>query len=120
MFYEDTVKWYLLFDSDCNLCNTFATIINRLKNKEIQVISLQKWYKYNKEIEYEELLKDIHLISSDKKIIYKGDIAINKLLIILPQSKAFIWMIESAYGKKVTKMIYNITKKIKKCCNRKK
>lgn len=111
--------WQLLYDEECNYCNKFANIIEKFDNGKIKNISLQEHYKLYGTISIDDLLEEVHLLGKNGEVL-KGSDAVNKIILLVPESKPFRWLIESRWGKKGTDLLYGVIKRFRKCSKCKK
>lgn len=121
MIYENdkqilnTSYWTLLYDGECPMCSLFAEKIKKFdKNKEIDIISLQRFSSFSDRFKIEELEKDVHLLGYDGEVL-KGGEAVQQILLLVPQTKPFRWMLKSNAGKKSAETLYSALNKMRKC-----
>ena len=101
-------KHVLIYDSECSLCVRFKKALEFIdSDHKIQFRSLyeQSVYVDFPELNQEECLETIHLITNDKKILTGSDV-IQFLITLNPGVKKFSWLIESESAEKAMNAFY--------------
>lgn len=114
--------WKLLYDGECPLCTRFAAELQRYDvYKQIDIIPLQSYMGIDKAIDIVELQKDVHMLGQNGECLVGSEV-IREVLMIVPQMKAFRWMLKTNAGKGLSKALYSSLKFVRNCrhCNKKK
>ncbi len=107
--------WKLLYDGECPLCTRFAAELARFDVKnEIFIISLQKYIENESAFSYDTLMKDVHLLGKHGEILIGSD-AVYQILMLVPQTKPYRWMIQGRRGKTISRAVYSTLKIIRGC-----
>ncbi len=107
--------WRLLFDGECPLCTKFSEYVKRFDiNKCVLAIPLQEYYKTDKSISIDSLMKDVHLLGDNGEILVGGD-AVQQIILVIPQTKPFQWMLKGKAGKKISRAVYFSMKSVRSC-----
>ncbi|MBN2435328.1 MAG: DUF393 domain-containing protein [Spirochaetes bacterium] len=115
-----TESWTLLYDRDCPLCSRFAVIVEKLDHENmIDFVPLQDYCKKEIRFSCEELLKTVHIISEQGQVLKGGD-AVCKVLMLVPASRPYRWLLKSKVGHRVSNTVYFALNSIRRCykCNR--
>jgi len=114
----------ILYDPECPLCLRFKQGLEFL-DKNLQFLSVRDDQVYTEfpELNRQECLEKIHMITKEKKII-SGPEVVDELMKTLPGVSKFAWLLENEQGKKVKEFFYQkveelreITQKKQEDCN---
>lgn len=96
----------ILFDPECPLCLRFKQGLEFL-DKTLNFISARDNEIYTKfpELNRQECLEKIHMITSDHRII-SGPEVVDELIKTLPGVSKFAWLVENEQGRKVKDFFY--------------
>ena len=115
-----TENWTLLYDCDCPLCTRFAKIVESIDHDNmINFIPLQDYCRKEQRFTCEELLRTVHIISEHGQVLKGGD-ALGKVLMLVPASRPYRWLLQSKVGRGVSNTVYFALNSFRRCykCNR--
>jgi hypothetical protein len=107
-------KWLLLYDNECSTCIKFAQKADLFASSDLVVIPLQEYITLHNDLNYDDLMRDIHLLGPDNEV-YQGAEALEKVLLLFPVLKPFQWLINSSFGKKSSKVVYTSISHFHRC-----
>lgn len=102
------LKAVIIFDSECPLCTRFKQGLELMDvSKKLRFISVQdpKTFEEFPELNIDECLSQVHLITEDRQIL-KGHDVVEYLLKTLPGVSKLSWLLDSESGKKATQFFY--------------
>lgn len=98
----------LIFDSDCSLCNRFASSVQRMEHTshiELAALKDEKVYESFPILNRDDCKKEVHLLISESKVL-KGPKVIEYLITLNPTIKKISWLIQSNAGQKAMDIFY--------------
>ncbi len=108
-------KWKLLYDGECETCRRFAEKVRRFdRTNSIETVSLQDHYIDDRSIPLEELLNDLHMVSSSGTVVRGGE-AVAQIISLVPAARPFRWMVETSPGRRGSDLVYRILKRRHRC-----
>ena len=109
----------ILFDPECPLCLRFKQGLEYL-DKTLNFISVKDEEIYTEfpELNRQECLEKIHMITSDKRII-SGPEVVDELVKTMPGVSKFAWLLENEQGKKVKDFFYQKVEELREITRKK-
>jgi predicted DCC family thiol-disulfide oxidoreductase YuxK len=109
----------ILFDPECPLCLRFKQGLEYL-DKNLNFISARDEEIYSRfpELSRQECISQIHMITTDKKII-KGPAVMDELLKTLPGVSKLAWLLDNEQGKKVKDYFYQKVEELRELTTKK-
>lgn len=109
----------ILFDPECPLCLRFKQGLEYL-DKTLNFVSVREDEIYTEfpELNRQECLAKIHMITSDKRII-TGPEVVDELVKTLPGVSKFAWLLENEQGKKVKDFFYQKVEELREITRKK-
>jgi len=109
----------VIYDPDCPLCLRFKQGLEFLDKSLHFVPVTESWvYESFPELNRQECLEKIHLITQEKKIL-KGMEVVDYLSNTLPGISKFSWLLESDQGKKAKEFFYQKVEELREISKRK-
>lgn len=115
-------SYILIYDPDCPLCLRFKQALGFMdtkKNLEFKSVQDPAVYLSYPQLNKEECLDEIHMLSSSGKV-FRGADVVSELITIFPGVSKISWLIEKESSKKAADFFYkslnNIRKAVKKDC----
>ncbi len=109
----------ILFDPDCPLCVRFKHGLEFF-DKNLNFISVkdEEIYLEFPELSRQECLKQVHMITGEKKIL-KGKEVVDELITSLPAVSKLAWLLDNEQGQKVKDFFYNKVEELREITNKK-
>ena len=110
----------ILFDPECPLCLRFKQGLTFI-DKNLNFVSAREdeIYKAFPDLNRQECLEIVHMITSDKKIL-KGSEVVDYLAESLPGISKLAWLLDNDQGKKVKNYFYEKVEELRELTNKKK
>lgn len=108
-------KAHLFFDDECPLCLRFKQALERVPGTEhIEMISIhsERMNEFT-DLDKEDCHAEVHLITSEGKILKGSEVAIY-LVEQFPGVSKFSWLLDSDVGQRALKKMYDIASKYRK------
>ena len=109
----------ILFDPECPLCVRFKQGLEFMdKQLNFQSARDEAVYQEFPELNRQECITKVHMITTDRKII-SGPEVVDELLKTLPGVSKFAWLLDNDQGQKVKDFFYQKVEELRELTNRK-
>lgn len=109
----------ILYDPECPLCLRFKQGLEFI-DKNLTFVSAREdeVYKSFSELNREECLEKVHMLTVDRKVL-KGPEVVDFLLLVLPGVSKLAWLLDNEQGTKVKHFFYQKVEELRELTTKK-